>query len=144
MGFIQEFKEFAVRGNVVDMAVGIIIGASFGTIVNSLVNDIIMPPIGLILGGVDFSDLRVLLREAEAATETAAAVPAVSINYGLFLNALISFVIVAFAVFLLVKAINTLKRKQVSSAESAPPAAPTLEQQLLAEIRDLLRDSEKR
>ncbi len=140
MGFIQEFKEFAVRGNVVDMAVGIIIGAAFGKIVNSLVADVLMPPLGLILGGIDFSEQKLMLRQAVPATETSEAVAEVSINYGLFINAAISFIIVAFAVFLLVKAINTLKRKQVEEAKAEPkPPAPTLDQQLLTEIRDLLR-----
>src|SRR5690606_27557370 len=115
-----------VRGNVIDMAVGIIIGAAFGRIVTSLVSDVIMPPIGLILGGVDFSAQKIILRDAVAATGTAAEVAEVSINYGLFINALISFIIVAFAVFLLVKGINNLKRKQVAAADTEPPA-PSLD-----------------
>jgi large conductance mechanosensitive channel len=111
---LKEFKEFAVKGNVVDMAVGIIIGAAFGTIVNSLVKDIIMPPIGLLLGKVDFSNLGLTLKEATATA------PAVTLNYGAFINTVISFLIVSFAVFLLIKGINKLKRE-----EAAPPAAPT-------------------
>jgi len=121
----KEFKEFAMRGNVVDMAVGIIIGGAFGTIVKSLVSDVVMPPIGLILGGVDFSDLFLVLKQGTtpgpyAALAEAQAAGAVSINYGLFLNSVISFLIVAFAVFLLIRAMNKLKRK-----EDTPPAEPT-------------------
>jgi large conductance mechanosensitive channel len=122
---LREFKEFAMRGNVVDMAVGIIIGAAFGTIVNSLVADVLMPPIGLLLGNVDFSSLFLVLKEGKvagpyAALADAKAAGAVTINYGLFANTIVSFVIVAFAVFLLVRAINRLKRQ-----EEAPPPAPT-------------------
>jgi large conductance mechanosensitive channel len=125
MGMIKEFREFAVKGNVVDMAVGIIIGAAFGTIVQSVVNDIIMPPIGLLLGNVDFSSLFVVLREGAAAgpyatPALAKAAGAVTLNYGLFINTIISFLIVAFAVFMLIRAINRLKREQ-----PAPAAAPT-------------------
>jgi large conductance mechanosensitive channel len=121
----KEFKEFAVKGNVVDMAVGIIIGAAFGAIVKSLVSDMIMPPIGLILGNVDFSNLFVVLKEGAAAAPyvslaEAQKAGAVTINYGLFVNAVISFVIVAFAVFLLIRSINRLKRQ-----EEAPPAEAT-------------------
>jgi large conductance mechanosensitive channel len=122
---LKEFKEFAMRGNVVDMAVGIIIGAAFGTIVNSLVSDILMPPIGLLLGKVDFSNLFIVLKEGTvlgpyASPAAAKAVGAVTINYGIFVNAIISFLIVAFAVFLLVLNINKLKRK-----EEVRPAAPS-------------------
>ncbi len=126
MGMVKEFKEFAMRGNVVDMAVGIIIGGAFGTIVKSLVSDVIMPPIGLLLGGVDFSNLFIVLKKGAegaapyASVAEAEAAGAVTINYGLFFNAIISFLIVAFAVFLLIKGINNLKRK-----EEAPPAEPT-------------------
>lgn len=125
MGMIKEFREFAVKGNVVDMAVGIIIGAAFGTIVQSVVNDIIMPPIGLLLGNVDFSSLFVVLREGATAgpyatPAIAKAAGAVTLNYGLFINTIISFLIVAFAVFMLIRAINRLKREQ-----PAPAAAPT-------------------
>jgi len=121
----KEFKEFAMRGNVVDMAVGIIIGAAFGTIVKSLVADVIMPPIGLLLGNVDFSNLFVVLKEGVtagpyAALADAQAAGAVTINYGVFLNSIISFLIVAFAIFLLIRSINKLKRK-----EEAPPPDPT-------------------
>ena len=122
---LKEFKEFILRGNVVDMAVGIIIGAAFGTIVTSLVNDVIMPPIGLLLGGVDFANLFVLLKAGSPAAPYASladaqAAGAVTINYGLFINAVISFLIVAFVVFLLIRNINRLKRE-----EEAPPAEPT-------------------
>jgi len=122
---LKEFKEFAMRGNVVDMAVGIIIGGAFGTIVKSLVSDVMMPPIGLLLGGVDFSDLFLTLKEGTTAgpyatLAIAQAAGAVTISYGLFLNAVISFLIVAFAVFLLIKAINRLQREK-----EAPAAAPT-------------------
>jgi large conductance mechanosensitive channel len=125
---LKEFKEFAMRGNVVDMGVGIIIGGAFGTIVKSLVDDVVMPPIGLLLGGVDFANLFAVLKEGAAAGPYAAlsdakAAGAVSINYGIFLNAVISFLIVAFAVFLLIRAINTMRRRE----EAAPAAADTKE-----------------
>jgi large conductance mechanosensitive channel len=131
MSMIQEFKAFAVRGNVVDMAVGIIIGAAFGKIVSSAVADIVMPPLGVLIGGVDFSDLAVTLK---AATDTA---PAVMLGYGKFIQTLLDFTIVAMAVFLLVKGINALKRRE-AEAPSLPPA-PSKEEQLLGEIRDLLK-----
>ena len=131
MSLIQEFKAFAARGNVIDMAVGIIIGAAFGKIVSSFVGDIIMPPIGLLLGGVDFSDLAITLQAAQGET------PAVVIAYGKFLQTVIDFLIIAFAIFMGLKAINSLKRKE-EAAPSAPPA-PTKDQELLAEIRDLLK-----
>jgi len=140
---LREFKEFAMRGNVIDMAVGIIIGAAFGTIVNSLVNDVIMPPIGLVLGGVDFSNMFVVLQEGTkaaapyASVAEAKAAGAVTLNYGVFINSIISFLIVAFAIFMIVKGANSLKQKQVE-APAAPPA-PTKDQLLLTEIRDLLR-----
>lgn len=131
MKLIDEFKAFAMRGNVVDMAVGIIIGAAFGKIVSSIVNDIIMPPIGLLLGGVNFTDLKVVMK---AATETA---PAVTWNYGNFIQVTIDFLIVTFAVFLLIKAMNSLKKKE--EAVPPPPPEPTKEETLLSEIRDLLK-----
>jgi len=128
MGMMKEFKEFAMRGNVVDMAVGIIIGAAFGKIVSSLVADVIMPPIGIALGGVDFSDLAIVLRAAVDQT------PAVTLSYGKFIQTVIDFVIIAFAIFVLIKGINTFKRK-----EEEKPAEPTKDQVLLMEIRDLLK-----
>ncbi|MGD9984941.1 MAG: large-conductance mechanosensitive channel protein MscL [Porticoccaceae bacterium] len=131
MSVLQEFKEFAVKGNVVDMAVGIIIGAAFGKIVSSAVADVVMPPIGLLLGGVDFSDLAFTLRAATAEA------PAVVIGYGKFIQTAVDFIIVAAAVFLLVKGVNSLKRKE-QAAPAAPPA-PSAEEILLTEIRDLLK-----
>ncbi|HOK97034.1 MAG TPA: large-conductance mechanosensitive channel protein MscL [Anaerohalosphaeraceae bacterium] len=136
MSFLSEFKAFAMRGNVVDMAVGIVIGGAFGKIVSSLVNDIIMPPIGLLLGGVDFSNLKIILKKA-AVDAAGNAVPAVSINYGQWINTVIDFLIVAFAIFMVIKGMNALKKKE-EAAPSAPPA-PTKEQILLTEIRDALR-----
>ncbi len=131
MGFIQEFKAFAVRGNVVDMAVGIIIGAAFGKIVSSVVEDIIMPPIGMIIGGVDFSDLAITMKAASDG------VPAVMLKYGKFIQTVLDFSIIAFAVFLLVKGVNALKKKE----DAAPPApsGPSKEEILLSEIRDILK-----
>jgi len=136
MSLIQEFKAFASRGNVIDMAVGIIIGAAFGKIVSSFVGDVIMPPIGLILGGVDFSDLAVTLKAAEGSA------PAVVIAYGKFIQTIIDFLIISFAIFMGLKAINTLKKKQ--EEEAAAPAAPTKDQELLTEIRDLLKTQQER
>lgn len=136
MGMINEFKEFAMRGNVIDLAVGVVIGAAFGRIVTSLVDNIIMPPIGLLTGGVDFADIVWTLREAtvDAAGEE---IPAVVIGIGQFVNALVQFVIVAFAIFLLVKAINRMHRKPETAPEA--PAAPPEDIVLLREIRDALK-----
>ena len=134
----REFRDFAMRGNVIDLAVGIIIGAAFTTIVNSLVNDIIMPPLGLLLGGIDFSDFFVTLKGGSFPTLAAAkAASAVTINYGLFINAILRFIIVAFAIFILVKQINRLARHE--EAAPAPPPEPPRQEVLLEEIRDLLR-----
>ena len=131
MSILDEFKAFAIRGNVVDIAVGIIIGAAFGKIVSSAVADVVMPPLGMIVGGMDFSDLAITLKDA------AGVAPAVLLGYGKFFQALLDFTIVAFAVFLLVKGINVLKKKE-AAAPSLPPA-PTPEEKLLTEIRDLLK-----
>lgn len=135
MGLLSEFKEFAARGNVVDLAVGVIIGASFGKIVTSLVDQVVMPPIGLLLGRVDFSKLEWVLVPENASTE---AVEKVAIQYGAFINTLIQFLIVAFVVFLMVKLINKLRRDQAAEPEAAP-ASPTPTEALLAEIRDELK-----
>ncbi|CAG1022012.1 Large-conductance mechanosensitive channel [Patescibacteria group bacterium] len=131
MKIIKEFKEFAVRGNVVDMAVGVVIGGAFGKIVSSLVADVIMPPVGLILGGVNFSDLSIVLKEAVDKS------PAVMINYGKFIQTIIDFTIIAFAIFMVVKLINSLKREKIE--EPAAPPEPSAEELLLIEIRDLLK-----
>ena len=136
MSLLKEFKAFASRGNVIDMAVGIIIGAAFGKIVSSFVADIIMPPIGIILGGVNFSDLSIVLQAAQGDA------PAVVIAYGKFIQTIIDFTIIAFAIFMGLKAINSLKRKQ-EEAPKAPPA-PTKDQELLSEIRDLLKAQQEK
>ena len=131
MSFMSEFKEFAVKGNVVDMAVGIIIGAAFGKIVASFVADVLMPPIGVALGGVNFSDLAVVIKEA------AGDAPAVSIMYGKFIQTIIDFIIIAMAVFVGIKAMNSLKKEEEAAPEE--PAAPPKQEVLLEEIRDLLK-----
>jgi len=135
---LKEFKEFAMRGNVVDMAVGIIIGAAFGKIVTSLVNDVIMPPLGLVLGKVDFSQLFINLSGEEYATLTAAQqAGAATINYGMFINAMVNFVIVAFAIFMVIKGMNSMQKKAEEKPAEAPK--PSAEVQLLTEIRDSLK-----
>ncbi len=128
---MQEFKSFAMRGNVVDMAVGIIIGGAFGKIVSSFVKDVIMPPIGMLIGGVDFGDLAITLKEAVGET------PAVLISYGAFIQTLLDFVIIAFAIFMVIRAMNSLKKKE--EEKPAAPPAPSKEEVLLTEIRDLLK-----
>jgi len=137
MKLIQEFKAFAMRGNVVDMAVGIIIGGAFGKIVSSVVSDIIMPPIGLLMGGVNFTDLKITLKPADLDQLGAIVKEAVTLNYGKFLQTTVDFIIIAFAIFMMIKAMNTLKKKE-EEHPSAPPA-PTQDQMLLTEIRDILR-----
>ncbi|MES2425404.1 MAG: large-conductance mechanosensitive channel protein MscL [Bacteroidota bacterium] len=132
MAIGKEFKDFAMRGNVVDLAVGVIIGAAFGKIVTSLVNDVIMPPIGYLTGGIDFKDLKVLVKHGDPTKKIAD----VTINYGNFINTVIEFLIVAFCIFMVVKAINSLKKPEVAAPEAAP--VPTKEETLLTEIRDLL------
>lgn len=131
MSMVKEFKEFVMRGNVIDLAVGIVIGAAFGKIVSSLVADLVMPPLGLVIGGVNFTDLKVALGSPLAGGDP------VTLNYGNFIQALFDFLIVAFAIFLVVKAVNSMKRKQ--EAAPAAPAGPTKDQVLLTEIRDLLK-----
>jgi large conductance mechanosensitive channel len=140
---LKEFKEFAVKGNVLDMAVGIIIGAAFGTVVKSLVADVIMPPIGMLLGGVDFTNLFITVREGSVGgpygtLSAAQEAGAVTINYGVFANEVVSFLIVAFAVFMLVRSFNKLKREEEAAPPPAPPE-PSAEEKLLGEIRDLLK-----
>ncbi len=131
MGLLKEFKEFAVRGNVVDMAVGIVIGAAFGKIVSSFVADVLMPPIGLLIGGVDFTGLSLTLKEAAGKS------PAVVLHYGKFIQSVVDFTIIAFAIFMVIKAMNTLQKKK----EEAPaePPKPSNEEVLLTEIRDILK-----
>jgi large conductance mechanosensitive channel len=131
MGMMSEFKDFAIKGNVVDMAVGIIVGAAFGKIISSFVKDVIMPPIGVMMGGVDFSDLAVTIQEA------AGDIPAVVIKYGVFIQTIVDFVIVAMAIFMAVKAMNSMKKKEEEKAEANPE--PSKEEVLLTEIRDLLK-----
>jgi len=131
MGMVKEFKEFAMRGNVMDMAVGIIIGGAFGKIVSSFVNDVLMPPIGMLIGGADFSKFAITLKQA------AGTAPAVQLKYGNFITVVIDFIIIAFAIFMVVKAMNSMKKKQ--EAAPAAPAAPPAQEVLLTEIRDLLK-----
>jgi len=143
MGIIKEFKAFAMRGNVLDLAVAVIIGTAFGKIVTSLVNDIIMPPVGLLLGNRDFGNMRIILKQAKAAvvqgdTVIEPAIAEVSIWYGTFINNILDFLIVAAAIFLVIKGFNSMKRKQV--VQPAPPPAPSKEEVLLAEIRDILKE----
>ena len=128
---LKEFKEFAAKGNMLDMAVGIIVGAAFGKIITSLVSDVLMPPVGLIIGGVDFKTLKLTLKQAVGDTA------AVTLNYGIFIQTIVDFVIVAFAIFLLIKGVNSMRKKN-EEAPSAPPA-PSTQEILLGEIRDLLK-----
>lgn len=132
MGMMSEFKEFAIKGNVVDMAVGIIVGAAFGKIVSSFVKDIIMPPIGVMMGGVDFTDLAVTIQEA------AGEIPAVAIKYGAFVQTIVDFIIVAMAIFIAVKVMNSMKKEEEEAPKEDP--APSNEEVLLTEIRDLLKN----
>jgi large conductance mechanosensitive channel len=137
--FINEFKEFAVKGNAVDMAVGVIIGGAFGKIVSSIVSDIIMPPIGWLIGGVNFTDLKVTLPKVSIGSET---MESATINYGNFLQTMIDFFIIALCVFLLVKGINKLAKRNKPKAEPAAPPQPSAEERLLTEIRDLLKEKQ--
>jgi len=129
MSMLKEFREFAIKGNVADMAIGIIIGGAFGKIVTSVVNDILMPPLGVLLGGLDFKDKFFVLKAAVGDAK------AITLNYGLFINTVVDFTIVAFAMFLVIKGMNAMRKKQ----EAAAPAAPTTTEKLLTEIRDLLK-----
>jgi large conductance mechanosensitive channel len=135
MSMMKEFKDFAVKGNVVDMAVGIIIGAAFGKIITALVSGVIMPPIGVLVGGVDFSDLAFVIKEAVGEA------PAVVVSYGAFIQTVIDFTIIAFAIFMVIKGINNLKKKQQEAPKKAP--TPSAEETLLTEIRDLLKSQSK-
>jgi large conductance mechanosensitive channel len=141
MKILKDFKEFAMRGNVVDMAVGIIIGAAFGKIIASLVNDVIMPPIGLLVGGIDFKEIVINMKDAVTDPATGKIVKeAVSMKIGNFIQTVVDFIIVAFAIFMMVKAMTNLSKKKVEEAPAAPaPPAPTKDQELLTEIRDLLK-----
>ncbi len=150
--FLQDFKAFAMKGNVVDMAVGVIIGGAFGKIVTSMVNDVIMPPIGLLVGGVNFTDLKLVMKNAipeklnEAGEVVQAAVPAVTLNYGNFLQQTFDFLIIAFSIFLFISLIKKMseKKKVEAPAAPAPPPAPSKEEILLTEIRDLLKEQSKK
>jgi large conductance mechanosensitive channel len=140
MSIVKEFKEFAMRGNVVDMAVGIIIGGAFGKIISSVVSDVIMPPIGLLLGGVRFTDLKIILKEPVLDAAGAVTTAAVSINYGNFIQVTVDFLIIAMAIFMMIKAMNSMKKKQVEVPAPPAPPVPTKEEVLLAEIRDILKE----
>ncbi len=135
---LKEFKDFAMRGNVVDMAVGIVIGGAFGKIVASFVADVIMPPLGLLIGGVDFTQLKFILKDAVVDSAGAVTTEAVAINYGSFVQTAVDFVIIAFAIFMVIKAMNSMKKKE-ETAPPPPPPGPTKEEVLLTEIRDLLK-----
>ncbi len=137
MGMSKEFREFAVKGNVLDMAIGIIIGGAFGKIVSSFVSDIIMPPIGLLIGGVNFSELKIIIQEAVTDAQGEVIAEAVTINYGGFIQFIIDFIIIALVIFFVIKAINNFKRKK-EEAPAAPPE-PSKEEILLTEIRDILK-----
>ncbi len=144
MGFLKEFKEFAIKGNVMDMAVGVIIGGAFGKIVTSLVNDVIMPPVGLLVGGVDFSDMKLTLKPEVLDAAGAVITPAVNWNYGAFIQQIVDFAILAFCVFMMIKIMNSLNKKKEEEPAPAPAPAPepelTAEEKLLTEIRDLLKE----
>jgi large conductance mechanosensitive channel len=138
MSILKEFKQFAMRGNVIDLAVAVVIGGAFGKIVASFVADVLMPPIGLLLGGVDFTNLLIILKQAESD------VPAVTLNYGKFIQNVVDFAIIAFAIFMMIKAINLTKKKEEETPTPAPPPEPSKEEQLLTEIRDLLKEKSLR
>ena len=139
MSFLKEFKEFAMRGNVLDMAVGVVVGTAFQKIVSSFVSDVIMPPIGVLIGRVDFSDLKIIIHKPEVVDGVQRA--AVTLNYGSFIQTILDFIIIAFCIFVMIKGINSFKRKQAEAPVPAPePPAPTKEELLLTEIRDILKD----
>ncbi len=142
MNILQEFKQFAMRGNVIDMAVGVVLGGAFGKIVSSVVSDIIMPPVGVLVGGVNFTDLKVLLKEATV-DAAGKAMPAVTLNYGNFLQVIFDFLIIAFSIFMIVKIINRLYQKKPAEAAPETPPAPSKEEELLTEIRDLLKQQKQ-
>ena len=143
MKFLNEFKTFAMRGNVIDMAVGVIMGGAFGKIVSSLVNDVIMPPVGVLIGGVDFKDLAITLKKATVDASGVEIAPAVTLNYGMFLQNTFDFLIIAFVIFMMVKGLNALTKKKEQAPAPAPvKPEPTLDQKLLTEIRDLLKEKE--
>lgn len=138
MGLLKEFKEFAVKGNVIDLAVGVIIGGAFGKIVSSFVNDVVMPPIGMLIGGVDFKALKLILKE-ETTNDLGETVAAVTLNYGMFIQNIVDFAIIAFVIFMAIRGINQMnKKKEEAPAPTAPPE-PTASEKLLEEIRDLLK-----
>ena len=140
MSFTSEFRDFVSKGNVVDLAVGVVIGGAFGKIIDSLVNDILMPPLGIIIGGVDFKDLKLAIKAATVDGAGAITHPAVTINYGMFIQAAITFLLIALAVFMfVVKPMNGMRKRMEKAAEPAGPPAPTKEESLLMEIRDLLK-----
>ena len=139
MSILKEFKEFAIKGNVIDLAVAVVIGGAFGKIVTSLVNDIIMPPIGLAIGGIKFSEIKIPLKDASVDAETGKAIDAVTINIGTFTEIAIQFVIVAFAIFMIVKLLNSMKKKEDVKPETPPAPIVSEDVKLLTEIRDLLR-----
>lgn len=138
MGLLKEFKEFAVKGNVIDLAVGVIIGGAFGKIVSSFVNDVVMPPIGLLVGGVDFKDLNLVLKDATT-NELGEEVAAVTMNYGMFIQNVVDFAIIAFVIFMAIKGINKMNKKKEEAPAPAAPPEPTPSEKLLEEIRDLLK-----
>lgn len=138
MSIVKEFKEFALRGNVVDLAVGIIIGGAFGKVISSVVNDIIMPPLGFLIKGVDFKELKIVLKEAVTDASGKITAEAVTLNYGNFIQSVFDLLIIAFAIFMVVKAMNKIQRKK--EVAPVPPAAPTKQEVLLSEIRDLLKN----
>jgi large conductance mechanosensitive channel len=141
MGLAKEFRDFAMRGNVVDMAVGIIIGGAFGKIVSSVVNDVIMPPIGILIGGVDFTDLKIILKEQAFDGAGKVVSEAVYLRYGNFLQTTVDFLIIAFAVFLVIKLMNRMQKKEETKPAAPPvPSVPSAEEKLLGEIRDILKN----